>query len=82
MILGNDDRPRTMHVEAERADRDVLPDVVADALERNDDRRSARRAVWSQHQATARKWRGGAERMAEHMVHADGIEVDGVGVAL
>jgi len=29
MILANDDRPHTMHAEAERTDRDLLPEVVA-----------------------------------------------------
>jgi len=80
MILGNDDRPRIMHVEAERADREVLPDVVTDALARNDERRSARRAVWSQHEATARKWRAGAERIAEQALPAAGRELDLGGV--
>ena len=28
MILANDDRPRTMHAEAERTDRELLPDIV------------------------------------------------------
>ena len=32
-ILGNGDRPRTMHVEAERTDRALLPEVVIMARE-------------------------------------------------
>ena len=41
MILANDDRPRTTHAEAERTERDLLPEVVADLLERHAYRRDA-----------------------------------------
>jgi hypothetical protein len=54
MILANDDRPRTMHAHAERADRHRLPPVVADALARNDQRRAHRRDAWRQHAAVER----------------------------
>ena len=36
MILANDDRPRTMHAEADRTDRELLPPLVAALLDRND----------------------------------------------
>ena len=49
MILANDDRPRTMHAEAERTERDLLPDLVSELLERNDQRRTARTGVWQAH---------------------------------
>jgi len=54
MILANDDRPRTMHAEAERTDRELLPPLVAALLDRSDQRRAARRAAWRQHRAQAR----------------------------
>jgi hypothetical protein len=40
-ILYNDDRPRTMHAEAERTERDPLPEVVAEVIERHAARRRA-----------------------------------------
>lgn len=54
MILANDDRPRTMHVEAERTERDLLPSTVATVLDRNDQRRSVRANKWRQQDAAAR----------------------------
>ena len=36
MILANDDQPRTIHTEAERTERHLLPDVVSDLLDRNE----------------------------------------------
>ena len=43
-ILANDDRPRTMHAEAQRTERH-LPPVVAEVLQRNEQRRRVRRSV-------------------------------------
>ena len=63
MILANDDRPRTMHIQAERADRDLLPTLVAALLDRNDERREARRAAWRQHSAQARAREAAYERI-------------------
>jgi conjugative relaxase-like TrwC/TraI family protein len=54
MILANDDRPRTMHAEAERTDRGLLPDAVSTLLDRNDRRRAERAERWRQHNAQAR----------------------------
>ena len=64
MILANDDRPHTMHDQAERAVRHLLPDAVAAALNQNDERRAARRAVWREHTASARARQAAYERMA------------------
>ncbi|MEB3035143.1 MobF family relaxase [[Mycobacterium] nativiensis] len=55
MILANDDRVRPMHAEAERSERDELPDMVAELLTRNDDRRQARAAEWQKHKADDRR---------------------------
>jgi hypothetical protein len=48
MILANDDRLRTMHAEAERTDRELLPPLVGALLDRNDERRATRRVAATQ----------------------------------
>jgi conjugative relaxase-like TrwC/TraI family protein len=63
MILANDDRPRTMHAEAERTDRDQLPEVVATLLDRNDERRARRASTWRQHNAAERGRAAAFERI-------------------
>jgi conjugative relaxase-like TrwC/TraI family protein len=83
VILARDDRPRTMHNEADRTDRDRLPAIVADALRRNERRSDVRRVAWRAHQATARAWRNGYERAATSRatsrsianLEADGVEI-------
>jgi hypothetical protein len=56
-ILHNDERPRTMHDEAERTPPHELPDEVAYLLERNEGRRRSRSAMWRQRAAAAHEWR-------------------------
>jgi conjugative relaxase-like TrwC/TraI family protein len=73
MILGHDDRPRTMHAEAERTPRHLLPDEVSNLLQRHEQRRAARRAVWREHLATTRARQATYERMT---TAADGAERD------
>lgn len=63
-ILANDDRPRTMHAEAERTERDLLPPPVADLLVTQEQRRSARSAVWREHSAAGRAAAAAYQRMA------------------
>jgi AAA domain len=63
MILANDDRPRTMHAQADRTDRELLPPLVAALLDRNDRRRAARRAACRQHNAQARAREAAHERL-------------------
>jgi hypothetical protein len=63
MILANDDRPRTMHAQAERADRELLPVAVGAALDRNDQRRAARDTSWRLHSAKARAREAALERL-------------------
>jgi conjugative relaxase-like TrwC/TraI family protein len=84
MMLGNDDRPRTMHAEAERTGRHLLPDRVADALARHEQRRAARRAVWREHIANARARQAAYERIATAATHgADrGLDLDADGLDL
>ena len=54
MILANDDRPHTMHAEAEHTDRELLPEIVGRLLDRHDARRAARRQAWRDHTAAQR----------------------------
>ena len=84
MILANDDRPRTMHAEAERTERELLPPLVAAVLDRNDQRRAARRAAWRQHNAQARAREAANQRLSQAMrdtaerersVSADSLEL-------
>jgi conjugative relaxase-like TrwC/TraI family protein len=87
MILANDDRPRTMHAEAERADRSLLPAIVGGLLDRNDERRTARNAQWRLHSAQARHREAAyqrfmdattqaSERAAERQQSADGDSLE------
>ena len=62
IILANDDRPRSMHTHADRADRHRLPAIVADLLVLNDQRRAHRRDAWSQHVAAERARKATYER--------------------
>jgi conjugative relaxase-like TrwC/TraI family protein len=77
-ILHNDDRPRTMHAEAERTERGLLPEVVAEVIQRHEARRRARTATWRSHVKTAQAWRAGHERMAAAATRAAGIDLDGI----
>jgi conjugative relaxase-like TrwC/TraI family protein len=82
-ILGNDERPRTMHTEAERTERTLLPEVVAEVIERNEARRRARRTAWQAHVRTAEAWRHGCERMAAAAAtRTAGVDLDAGGLEL
>jgi conjugative relaxase-like TrwC/TraI family protein len=84
MMLGNDDRPRTMHAEAERTGRHLLPDRVADALARHERRRAARRAVWREHTANAPAQQAAYERITTAAAHGKdrGLDLDADGLDL
>ena len=75
-ILAHDDRPRTMHAEAERTPAHLLPRVVADVLDRNEYRRVNRRDVWRRHSADARRRAAVYERVAEHRARGEQAERD------
>jgi ATP-dependent exoDNAse (exonuclease V) alpha subunit len=62
-IAANDDRPRTMHVEAQQTGRALLPDTIGRLLDRHDQRLIARAEAWRQHAAAARDFRATGERM-------------------
>jgi conjugative relaxase-like TrwC/TraI family protein len=52
-ILLRDGRPRTMHAEAERTERGLLPAVVRAAVQRNEARRRVRLSWWRDHVRSA-----------------------------
>lgn len=62
-ILANDDRPRTMHAEAERTSRDLLPEAVATLLDRHDQRRADRADQWRRHRTVERSRAAAYQRM-------------------
>ena len=63
MILANNDRPHTMHAEAERTDRELLPDIIGRLLTRHDARRAARRQAWREHTAAQRAFHERYQRL-------------------
>jgi conjugative relaxase-like TrwC/TraI family protein len=63
-ILANDERPRTMHAEAEHTDPELLPDIVGRLLDRHDARRTARRQTWREHTAAQRAFHERYARLA------------------
>ncbi len=75
--------PRTMHAEAERTAPHLLPEVVAEVIQRHQSRRRARHAAWQVHVKMAQAWRAGHERMAVvAATHAAGIDLDAGGLEL
>jgi conjugative relaxase-like TrwC/TraI family protein len=81
MILANDDRPRTMHAQAQRTQHDQLPAVVAELLERNDQRRTERRDAWSRHSAAKRARTATYQRIISHD-RSRGLTDEGYGLEL
>ena len=81
MILANDDHPLTMHAHAERTQHHQLPAVVADLLERNDQRRTERRDAWRQHIAAERA-RNAADQLITSYDRSRGLSDDGYGLEL
>jgi hypothetical protein len=64
MILANDERPRTMHAEAECTERELLPDIIGRLLDRHDARLAARRQDWREHTAAQRAFYERYQRLA------------------
>jgi hypothetical protein len=70
MILANDDRPRTMHAEAERTAPEHRHPIVAALLERNEQRRSARHHTRRQHTAAEHTRHAAYQRLADIAEHS------------
>jgi len=81
-ILANDDRPTTMHAQAAHTPTELLPGIVAETLQRNQQRRSTRRTIWNQHLKTVDAWRAGYERMAAAATPSAEIFLDTGGLEL
>jgi hypothetical protein len=83
MILANDDRPRTMHAEAERTEHHLLPEVVGELLQRHEQRRRVRRAAWDTHLKAAEGWRSRSERISvEAATRTAGVDIDAAGLEM
>jgi ATP-dependent exoDNAse (exonuclease V) alpha subunit len=81
MILANDDRPLTMHAQAERTQHQQLPAVVAELLERNEQRRTERRETWRRYSAAERAREAACQRIISHD-RSRGLSDDGYGQEL
>jgi len=83
MILANDERPRTMHAEAERTDRELLPEIVGRLLARHGARRAARRQNWRAQIAAQRAFDARYQRLAADIGRAADRDMDrGYGLEL
>jgi hypothetical protein len=70
-----------MHTEAERTERHLLPERVAEVIQRHLARRRARQTAWGAHMKTAQAWRAGHERMAAAATtRTVGIDLDAGGL--
>jgi hypothetical protein len=67
---------------AARTPDEQLPDVVADALARNQHRRRERQAMWKEHLKTVEAWRKGYERMAAAAARSAEISLEAGGLEL
>jgi len=81
MILATDDRPVTMHAHAERTQHHQLPAVVAEVLERNDQRRTERLETWRRYSAAERAREAAYQRVISHD-RSRGLSDDGYGQEL
>jgi ATP-dependent exoDNAse (exonuclease V) alpha subunit len=81
-VLANNDRPRTMHAEAERAERERLPAIVSQSLDRHEQRLVARRESWRRQAAAERAFRATYDRLAAVAQRAAersrGLDIDGL----
>jgi ATP-dependent exoDNAse (exonuclease V) alpha subunit len=81
-ILANDDRPTTMHAHAEHTPTELLPDTVAKTLARNQQRRTTRRTIWTQHLKTVEAWHTAYEQMAAAATRSAEIYLETGGLEL
>jgi hypothetical protein len=72
-----------MHAEAERTERALLPEALAEVIQRHQARRRARHTAWQAHVRTAQAWRAGHERMAAAaQTRTAGVDLDAGGLEL
>ena len=65
-----------MHAEADRTERHLVPEVVAQLLERHDENSRALRDVWRVHRAGARAYAAAYQRIAAHSTPEHGVDLD------
>ena len=75
-ILTNDERPRTMHAEAEHTERELLPDIVGQLLDRHGGSLAARRQTWRDYAAAQRAFYARYERLAADIGRATEHRMD------
>jgi ATP-dependent exoDNAse (exonuclease V) alpha subunit len=81
-ILANDDRPTTMHAQAEHTPTELLPDMVSETLQRNQHRRRTRQTVWKEHHKAVEAWRESYARVAAASTREAGRYLDTGGLEL
>jgi ATP-dependent exoDNAse (exonuclease V) alpha subunit len=82
MILANDDRPRTLHAEAERTERHLLPEMVAEVLQGQEQRRRTRRTLWQQHVRTVEECHAAHAQMVSTATRGTSAELAADGLAM
>jgi hypothetical protein len=80
-ILANDERPRTVHAEAQRIDSRLLPDLVAQLVLRNRHRCRSRRHTWSAHTRATELRNTGYDRIRDD-ASAVRADIDAGGMSL
>ena len=82
-ILANGDRPRTVRAESEHTELNLLPEMVVNAIERNEACRRVRRRVSQAYMETAQAWARGHERTtAAATTRTIGVDLDVDGIEL
>ena len=81
-ILANDNRQRTMHAEAERTARHLLPEMVCGLLERQDHRGHTRQRCWQEHLRSVDTRQAGYARMAAAARQGTGLDMQTEGLEL
>ena len=71
-----------MHAQAAHTPTELLPDIVTETLQRNQQRRNTRRTIWKEHLKTVDAWRAGYERMAAAATPSAEIFLDTGGLEL
>ena len=71
-----------MHAQAERTPPELLTGIVAETLQRNQQRRGTRRAIWKEHIKTVEAWHTGYERIAAAATRSAEVFLDAGGLEL
>jgi conjugative relaxase-like TrwC/TraI family protein len=78
-VAANEDRPRTMHVEARQSDREQLPEMIRRVLDRHDQRLITRERACREQASSARDFRTAYDRVAANLSTAEaGRHIGGI----